>query len=117
MAVTGYFIDIDQNYQEILLGFEPLHGTYSGINLSVVLLGLLEQYKITDQVLTVTTDNASNNKTLLANLQESMPDNTPVIQVPCIIHVIQLSLKQLLGHIKASPENETTKMQWLEKIS
>jgi hypothetical protein len=117
MAVTSYFIDIDWNYQEILLGFEPLHGTHSGINLSAVLLGLLEQYKITNQVLAVTTDNASNNKTLLANLQESMPDNTPVIRVPCIAHVIQLSLKQLLGHMKASLENETTKMQWSEKMS
>jgi hypothetical protein len=38
MAITGYFIDQDWNYREILLGFEPVHGTYTGANLSTVLL-------------------------------------------------------------------------------
>ena len=37
MAVTGYFLDDDWNYREILLGFQPLHGTHSGVNLSAVL--------------------------------------------------------------------------------
>lgn len=48
MAVTGYFIDQKWNYCEALLGFEPLHGTHSGANLSDVLLGILHQYKIVD---------------------------------------------------------------------
>ncbi|KAJ5358316.1 uncharacterized protein N7496_010729 [Penicillium cataractarum] len=48
MAVTGYFIDQDWNYREILLSFELLHG-----------------HHIKDRVLTVTTDNALNNSTLL----------------------------------------------------
>jgi hypothetical protein len=41
MAVTGYFIDEDWNYCEILPGFELLHGTHTGVNLSSVLLNLL----------------------------------------------------------------------------
>lgn len=48
MAVTGYFIDQDWNYREILLGFEPLHGTHSGTNLSTVLLELLQKHNIVD---------------------------------------------------------------------
>jgi hypothetical protein len=68
MAITGYFIDQDWNYCEILLGFEPLHGTHSGINLSAVVLDLLQQYQIIDRVLTITTDNASNNNTLMASI-------------------------------------------------
>ena len=68
MAVTGYFIDEDWNYREILLGFEPLHGTHTGVNLSSVLLDLLRKHQIEDRVLTITTDNASNNLTLVESI-------------------------------------------------
>lgn len=54
MVVTGYFIDQDWNYCEILLGFEPLHGPHSGVNLSTVLLRLLQQHQIADRVLAIT---------------------------------------------------------------
>jgi hypothetical protein len=37
MAVTGYFLNKDWNYRELLLRFEPLYGTHLGINLSAVL--------------------------------------------------------------------------------
>jgi hypothetical protein len=32
-------------------------------------------------------------------------------------HVIQLSLKQLLGQMKASPENDTVDLIWSEDLS
>ena len=121
MAVTGYFIDQDWNYREILLGFEPLHRTHSGVNLSAVLLDLLQQHNIVDRVLAITTDNASNNNTLMSSIQESVQSlnldhKTTIIRVPCIAHVIQLSLNQLLGHMKANPENESTEI-WSEARS
>ncbi|OQD66306.1 hypothetical protein PENANT_c347G02489 [Penicillium antarcticum] len=56
-----YFIDLQWNYREILLGFEPLRGSYTGAYLSSILLKLLEKHQITNRVLTITTDNASNN--------------------------------------------------------
>lgn len=121
MAVTGYFIDQDWNYRELLLGFEPLHGTHSGINLSAVLMDLLQQHGIADRVLAITTDNASNNNTLVSSIQESiqsldLQDDTPIIRVPCIAHVIQLSLNRLLGQMKANPKNENTET-WSEARS
>jgi hypothetical protein len=48
MAVTGYFLDQHWEYREILLGFEPLSGSHTGVNLSEVVLKLLQQHKITD---------------------------------------------------------------------
>jgi hypothetical protein len=122
MAITGYFIDQDWNYREVLLGFEPLHGTHSGINLSSVLFDLLQQHQISDRVLAITTDNASNNNTLIASIQESVQSldicyGAAIIRIPCIAHVIQLSLKQLLGYMKANPQNETTEMVWSEEHS
>lgn len=122
MAITGYFIDDDWNYREILLGFEPLHGTHSGVNLSAVLLELFRQHQIVDRVLAITADNASNNNTLMASIQESIQslelgNGTAIIRIPCLAHVIQLSLKQLLGQMKANPKNETTETTWSEAHS
>jgi hypothetical protein len=122
MAITGYFIDSDWNYREVLLGFEPLHGVHSGANLSTVLLAKLEQHNITNRVITITTDNASNNHTLIETIEESIQslqslsslDRTEIIRIPCIAHVIQLSLNELLGHLKANPKNERTERVWSE---
>jgi hypothetical protein len=68
MAVTGYFLDQEWNYREILLSFEPLRGSHTWAYLSTVFLNLLEKHKITNRVLTIMTDNASNNGTLLGTL-------------------------------------------------
>lgn len=117
MAVTGYFIDQDWNYREILLGFEPVHGSHTGINLGAVLFPLLQKHEVADRVLTVTTDNASNNSTLVESLKGSiqgleLPSNIPIIRMPCIAHVIQLSLKELLGQMDANPKNEREEMDF-----
>jgi hypothetical protein len=117
LAITGYFLDRDWNYREVLLDFEPIYGTHTGVNLSTVLLENLQQFNVHDRVLAITTDNASNNNTLVASIQESiqllnLPNNTPIVRVPCLAHVIQLSLKEVLGLIKANPSNDTTDQQW-----
>ena len=88
MAVTGYFIDKDWQYREILLGFEPLHGTHSSVNLSVVLIDVLERYDIKHKVLAIITDNASNNKILVESLQQAMPEDTTIVRVLCIAHIL-----------------------------
>ncbi|OQD77362.1 hypothetical protein PENANT_c110G10938 [Penicillium antarcticum] len=117
MAITGYFIDKDWQYREVLLGFEPLHGSHSGANLSSILLDILLKHKIEDRVFAITTDNASNNQTLVDTLQQAISEDTTLIRVPCLAHVIQLSLNELLGHIKACPQNESTETQWTEQRS
>jgi hypothetical protein len=117
MAITAYFIDEDWEYREVLLGFEPLQGKHSGQNLSDVLFDKLRQHEIDQRVFAITTDNASNNKTLMTALQKAIPDDTTLIRVPCLAHVIQLSLNELLGHIKAVPLNETTETRWTEERS
>ena len=86
-----------------------------------MLLDLLQQYSIADRVLAITSDNASNNSTLLSNIQDliqslDLYDNTPIIRVPYLAHIIQLSLKQLLSQMKANPKNEATEI-WSEARS
>lgn len=50
-------------------------------------------------------------------LQESMAEDVTLIRVPCLAHVIQLSLNELLGHIKACPVNESAETRWTEQRS
>lgn len=114
MAISGYFIDKEWNYREVLLGFEPLEGPHTGRNLSSVLSEILQTNQISDRIVAITTDNASNNTTMIASIQDLYPGST-IIRIPCIAHVIQLSLKQLLGYMKASPQNEVVETVWSDQ--
>ncbi|KAF4170785.1 hypothetical protein CNMCM8694_004229 [Aspergillus lentulus] len=108
-------------YHEILLGFVPLHGAHSGVNLGSLLFELLQQHQIAHRVLAITTDNASNNNTLMSSIQESVQSlgvgNAAIIRIPCIAHIIQLSLNDLLGLMKANPKNETIQTDWSDTCS
>ena len=122
MAITGYFIDAEWVYREVLLGFKPLHSSHTGANLSAILMETLTEHGIKDRVFGITTDNASNNETLVKALQQSLQQEPSasatgfnVIRVPCLAHVIQLSLNQLLHRLKARPKNEQAETVWTEE--
>ncbi|KAG0160395.1 hypothetical protein PDIDSM_7923 [Penicillium digitatum] len=114
MAITGYFIDHNWDYCEILLGFEPLHGSHTGENLSKTVTQILTD-GISDRVLSVTTDNATNNNTLMQSVQDHLQSQHSFFRVPCIAHVIQLSLNELLGKLKAVPSNKEIELEWSEE--
>jgi hypothetical protein len=52
----------------MLLGFEPIEGSNTGLNLCNIVRNILIKYDITDRVLAVTTDNASNNISMTREL-------------------------------------------------
>ncbi|KAJ5300082.1 hypothetical protein PENANT_c146G01845 [Penicillium antarcticum] len=119
MAITGYFLDQDWNYCEVLLGFEHIQGSHTGTQLSETVIRIFQEHGITDRVLSITTDNASNNNTMVQGVQEMVQSqalhNTSVLRVPCIVHVIQLCLKDLLGKIKANPKNAEAESEWSDE--
>lgn len=116
MAVTGYFLDSDWNYCEVLLGFEHLQGSYTGAYLSERVIKILKGHGIADRVLSVVTDNASNNNTMILRVQDVVQSQAlcdiSILRVPCIVHVLQLSLKDLLGNIRACLVNEEAGSEW-----
>lgn len=116
MAITGYFLDQDWEYCEVLLGFEPLYGSHAGSNLSVTVFQILQEHSIADRVLSITTDNATNNNTMMTSIHDVIQSqglsNTSLFRIPCIAHVIQLSLNQLLGKMKANPVNDEVEIEW-----
>ncbi|KAJ6001045.1 hypothetical protein N7481_001454 [Penicillium waksmanii] len=118
MAITGYFIDEDWNYREVLLGFEHQPGSHTGAHLSETILHIFKKHQITNRVLSITTDNASNNTKMIQAVQELAGPltlgDTPIFRIPCIVHVIQLSLHDLLGKIRANPKNTEAESEWPE---
>ncbi|OQD93269.1 hypothetical protein PENVUL_c191G06382 [Penicillium vulpinum] len=117
MAITGYFVDSNWVYQEVLLGFKPLYSSHTGLNLSGVLLETLVEHKIQDRVFGVTTDNTTNNKTMVEAIQQALSSDVTVIRIPCLAHVIQLCLNQLLDCLKAIPLNENAETKWTDQKS
>lgn len=87
MAISSYFINKEWNYREVLLGFEPLKGPHTRRNLSLVLSEILQTNQILDRIVAITTDNASNNTTMMTSIQDIYPRST-IIRIPYIAHVI-----------------------------
>jgi hypothetical protein len=115
MAITGYFLDEHWNFKQVLLGFEPLDGSHTGENLAAALYEVIGRHGIEDRIMAITTDNASNNNTMFDRIQKAYP-STPLAHIPCMAHVIQLSLNELLGRIKAKPKNDTVDMVWTDEL-
>lgn len=119
LAITGYFIDMKWVYREVLLAFDPVYGSHTGKNLAEILLKNLRQHNLQHRILAITTDNASNNTTLMAELDESLRgeletdslledfQDTTLSQlisnrhhIPCLAHVLQLAVNALLGKLR-----------------
>jgi hypothetical protein len=115
MAITGYFLDQHWDYRQVLLAFEPLEGAHTGEKLGSVLCQVLKRHQISDQIMAITTDNASNNKTMFDKIQREY-SSLPLIHIPYMAHVIQLSLNELLHQIKAKPKNDTVEMVWTDEM-
>lgn len=71
-------------------------GSHTGQNLSSVLLETLVNLEIQDRVFGLTTDNASNNKTLVDSLDQVLSSDVTIIRTPCLAHVIRHSLPPVL---------------------
>jgi hypothetical protein len=114
MAIVAYYITESWKYQEVLLGFEPLHGAHTGRNLAQVVERVLLHFGIADRLFAITTDNASNNSTLRESLEQALMGrhniswNAEATKINCLAHVLNLSAKALLLGVKVPSEEETS---------
>jgi hypothetical protein len=121
MAINAYWIDEKFQYQSALIGFESLEGDHSGSELAKVLISVFQRYNIHDKIQTITSDNASNNTTLVMETNKAIDQlptryktlfPQPITRIPCLSHVIQLSLQALLGAVRIDPKNEDFQRNW-----
>jgi hypothetical protein len=102
---------------EVLLGFEHLQGSHTRESLAEILVDIIMKYSITGHILTITTDNASNNSMTSKEYPTSIECWELLCKArppPMSRHVIQLSLKELFQSIRVSPENDDVTTTWDE---
>ncbi len=117
LAVVAYWISDDWTYTNALLGFEYIKGQHSGENFSKILKDLTSKYQIADAIQAVTTDNASNNSTMMSQVVNTTIDGNIEAgirpqHVPCLAHVLQLGAKELQDGIRITPTNEEFRKDW-----
>jgi hypothetical protein len=121
IAIKAYWVSHDWQMQEALIGFEPVNGGHTGKALAEIVMQRLKLFKVEKRIIAVTSDNASNNKTLAKALNEAIPRLATDLGIehdialcPCLSHVIQLAANKLLVDIKIKPKNEDLKKNWVE---
>lgn len=111
LIAIRYFIDKDWRYYEVILGFDPIPGKHKGLGLAQLVQQALQECGLSlSQVSAMTADNASNNKTLHASLIEALnilkkdSNDTILIRVPCLAHIIQIACNNILSEISNGRE-------------
>jgi hypothetical protein len=101
VGVTIHFIDEHFNLQQELLGFVPLTGEHTGAYMAEIVYDLLEEYGIKEKLFCITTDNASNNITLVKELSKLLAKDGiswdwKTHHIPCLAHIINLVVQKFL---------------------
>ncbi len=92
-----------------MLSFEQIKDKHIESNLSSITEQILQELDIQDRVMTVITDNVSNNDVIMTALDETLQTFSTISHLSCLAHVIQLTVKQLLKSLTLSLENENEK--------
>ena len=82
---------------ECVLGIRQLEGSHTGECLSAVVLEVLAEFNFSAKVCAITTDNTSNNSTMMTILERELrlvnPHFSAKIHVLCMAHVINLVMQ------------------------
>ncbi|TFY73141.1 hypothetical protein EWM64_g10871, partial [Hericium alpestre] len=96
--------------------------SHSGLNLAKVFTQILEDFDISDKILSVTCDNASANDAMIHKLEMLLPDFPgETNHTRCFAHIVNLVTKSLLKQFDAkskhgAPDSEAELMPELEEI-
>ena len=86
---------------ECVLGIRQLEGSHIGECLSAVVLEVLAEFNLSAKVCAITTDNASNNSTMMTILERELRPVNPHFSakrhVLCMAHVINLVMQARLN--------------------
>lgn len=76
MCVTAHWLTETWEYKEIVLGFEPLQGSHMAKALMDCFVQVVEWFSLQQWVLAITTNNASNVKSMVKLLQMHTEDTS-----------------------------------------
>lgn len=118
IAITAYVVNARWEYQEHLLGFEHISGAHDGENLAAITMRVLQSFEIEHRLFAITADNASNNNTLRRQLarrlqrEYQLPWDASRHTVPCLAHVIQLVVREIIEYLNIDAPNDTEVGSW-----
>jgi hypothetical protein len=100
----------------VALGFEPIEGTHTGQKIGEILMGVLQKHGVEDRLYAMTTDNSSNNSTA-ACVQLYLKSQAAGTHIPCLAHILQLSLGELLSNLNTAATNESKVEHWNDSMA
>uniref|UniRef100_T1IT56 BED-type domain-containing protein n=1 Tax=Strigamia maritima TaxID=126957 RepID=T1IT56_STRMM len=122
LGITCHWITEKWEYQSVLLDFIQLKGKHTGINIADAFMNTLTDFNITSKILSITTDNASNNDTFVASFTDKHNELTLFDlnsitftkdhHVRCFAHIMNLSVQSFLSSLLISlPINEDFELE------
>ena len=104
-GIIARWIDRDWTLREYVLDLDILIGHHTGLNLSTSFVKVLNDYKIMNRIIGVTTDNASNCDKFFVELkllleQENIVFSENKNRVRCMAHIINLACQDALACLK-----------------
>lgn len=114
-AIIAHFINENWEMESITIAFEHPSQSHTGEHMADIFVGVMDNYGILDRIGTITCDNASNNMSMGKRLQELGETTHPKLSkfqkekciVPCLNHVLDLSLQLLLRQgLKSQAKDE-----------
>jgi hypothetical protein len=104
LGVSIHYINRDWQQESFLLALADLRRRHTGVYLCRTLNKVLAVYGISQSILAITKDNASNNQTLMDAFQTeyTRSANQSVYSIPCVDHILNLVCQDILKKLKAS---------------
>ncbi|CAE6479261.1 unnamed protein product [Rhizoctonia solani] len=116
LAITASWITESWTLKETLLDFVELKGAHDGKNLADAVATAVTELGISEKILALVSDNASNNGTLIHHLTSNLRVSSPNSHwdgsgghIRCLAHIIHLAVMALLRGIKAVPASTNTR--------
>ena len=122
IGITCHWIDQSFVLHEALLDFKKLTGHHTGDYLAQEVFKALEKYNISAKLFCITTDNASNNGTLMTSLSQILYEEKGIMwdaaenHIACIDHVINIGIQALLKNIKVLKNNYSDAEEEVELV-
>uniref|UniRef100_A0A182PX25 BED-type domain-containing protein n=1 Tax=Anopheles epiroticus TaxID=199890 RepID=A0A182PX25_9DIPT len=90
MALTGHYIDENFKFQSTLLDCSEFEKIHSGLNIANWIADTINQFGITNKVVAMITDNASNMKAAVKELK--------LDHIPCFAHTLNLIVQHAVNN-------------------
>jgi hypothetical protein len=105
ISLTRHFIDDKFRLQSCTLDLAPFDCNHTGINIAKTIYDVLKNWELREKFLAITTDNASNNETMVSHLEKLFNEDgfhwdSRLYHFRCMAHIIHLAVEESLKELE-----------------